>query len=327
MAEEQNQRGTDRRQFLGRTAAASAGILASAFALDLLIPSFAAAKSGGVTSGDVAIVGAAQIAEALAVTTYSNIINQSPFFKRLPEDDQGYLKAARQEEMSHYALEKSVTGKPSPFTTFYYPAKMFSDAQTTLDVLVTLEDAFIAAYLVGVRDFSTPDAARPCGADHGDRERPPYARARPSRRRVGQGRRTDQEDHRRAGQGRKRRSAQQQRVRAHPQVDKHQPGRHGTDPVRRPSSRRPGRVRHVQAVPVQAVHPGAAQPTRRISLIRGLTTSSPPRDDLLAPAELDPISSRACHRDKRLAWARPPHSAAFKRVLAREPTGSRWRQA
>jgi hypothetical protein len=33
---------------------------------------------------------------------------------------------------------------------------MFSDAQTTLDVLVTLEDAFIAAYLVGVRDFSTP---------------------------------------------------------------------------------------------------------------------------------------------------------------------------
>ena len=58
--------------------------------------------------------------------------------------------------MSHYALEKSVTGKPSPFTTFYYPSKMFSDTQTTLDVLVTLEDAFIAAYLVGVRDFSTP---------------------------------------------------------------------------------------------------------------------------------------------------------------------------
>ncbi|MBV8949106.1 MAG: hypothetical protein JOZ95_27030 [Solirubrobacterales bacterium] len=51
--------------------------------------------------------------------------------------------------MSHYLLEKSVTGKPSPFTTFYYPSKMFSDAQTTLNVLVTLEDAFIAAYLNG----------------------------------------------------------------------------------------------------------------------------------------------------------------------------------
>jgi hypothetical protein len=156
MSVEQHEPGTDRRRFLGKTAAASAGILASASAVDLLIPSFAAAKSGGVTSGDVAIVGAAQIAEALAVTTYTNIINTSPFFKRLPKDDQGYLVAARQEEMSHYALEKSVTGKPSPFTTFYYPSKMFSDAQTTLDVLVTLEDAFIAAYLVGVRNFSTP---------------------------------------------------------------------------------------------------------------------------------------------------------------------------
>jgi hypothetical protein len=32
---------------------------------------------------------------------------------------------------------------------------MFSDAQTTLNILVTLEDAFIAAYLVGMRNFST----------------------------------------------------------------------------------------------------------------------------------------------------------------------------
>jgi hypothetical protein len=148
--------GTDRRQFLRRGAATGAGMVAGVSGLGMLAPSFAAAKSGGVTSGDVAIVGAAQIAEALAVTTYTNIIDKAPFFKRLAGDDQGYLIGARQEEMSHYALEKSVTGKPSPFTTFYYPPKMFSDAQTTLDVLVTLEDAFIAAYLVGVRNFSTP---------------------------------------------------------------------------------------------------------------------------------------------------------------------------
>jgi hypothetical protein len=164
--------GTDRRQFLTRTAASGAGILVGASTLEALVPSFAAAKKGGVTKGDLAIVGAAQIAEALAVTTYTNIINRAPFFKRLADDDQGYLKAARQEEMSHYLLEKSVTGKPSAFTTFYYPPKMFADAQTTLNVLVTLEDAFIAAYLVGVRDFSTPDlrvtAARIMGieSDH-----------------------------------------------------------------------------------------------------------------------------------------------------------------
>jgi len=100
---------------------------------------------------------AAEIAEALAVTTYTNIIDGAPFFSRLPNDDQGYLVAARQEEMSHYLLEKSVTGDPSPFSSFFYPKGMFEDAQTTLNVLVTLEDAFIAAYLVGVRNFSTSD--------------------------------------------------------------------------------------------------------------------------------------------------------------------------
>jgi hypothetical protein len=131
-----------------------------------------AAKGGGTTKGDVAILEAAQIAEALAVTTYSNIIDNSPWFKHIPNDDQGYLMAAREEEMSHYALEKSLTGKPSAFTTFYYPAKMFSDPQTTLNTLVTLEDAFIAAYLVGVRNFSNTElrvaAARIMGieSDH-----------------------------------------------------------------------------------------------------------------------------------------------------------------
>jgi Ferritin-like domain len=131
-----------------------------------------ARASGGVTKGDVDILVAAEIAEALAVTTYTNIINRAPFFKHLAADDQGYLRAARQEEMSHYALEKSVTGKPSPFTKFFYPHGMFRHAHTTLNTLVALEDAFIAAYLVGVRNFSNADlrvtAARIMGieSDH-----------------------------------------------------------------------------------------------------------------------------------------------------------------
>ena len=107
-----------------------------------------------LSGDDKKIIIAAEIAEALAVATYTNIINTSPFFSALPDDDQAYLVAALQEEMSHYALLESVTKKPSPFTAFFYPANMFKDAQTTLDILVTLEDAFIAAYLVGVRDFS-----------------------------------------------------------------------------------------------------------------------------------------------------------------------------
>jgi hypothetical protein len=161
-----------RKGFLKGAAVAGAG----ATTLGALAPAAALARAhrgrGGLTQGDRAILGAAQIAEALAVTTYMNIINTAPFFKNLASDDQGYLKGALQEEMSHYLLEESLTKKPSAFTTFYYPPKMFSDAQTTLDVLVTLEDAFIAAYLIGVRDFSTADlrvtAARIMGieSDH-----------------------------------------------------------------------------------------------------------------------------------------------------------------
>lgn len=112
-------------------------------------------ESDDLKKGDRDILVAAEIAEALAVTTHSNIINIAPFFTRLASDDQGYLVAARQEEMSHYLLEQSVTDQPTPFTSFFYPFNMFSDAQTTLNTLVTLEDAFIAAYLVGVRNFST----------------------------------------------------------------------------------------------------------------------------------------------------------------------------
>jgi hypothetical protein len=159
-----------RKTFLKGVAVAGAG----AAGLGTLAPAaaFARGRKKGPTRKDVEILKAAQLAEALAVTTYTNIIGTAPFFKNIPADDQGYLQGALQEEMSHYLLEESLTGKPAAATTFYYPPKMFADAQTTLNILVTLEDAFIAAYLVGVRDFSTADlrvtAARIMGieSDH-----------------------------------------------------------------------------------------------------------------------------------------------------------------
>ena len=163
---------TSRASFLRTGLIAGAGLTAVAAGLPANSLAALTGETAALTAGDVAILGAASIAEALAVTTYSNIIDTAPFFKHLESDDQGYLRAARQEEMSHYLLEVGATKKPSPFTTFYYPKNMFADAQTTLNVLVTLEDAFIAAYLVGVREFSTADlrvtAARIMGieSDH-----------------------------------------------------------------------------------------------------------------------------------------------------------------
>jgi Ferritin-like domain len=171
----EEQRGTNRRSFLQNASIIGAASTVGFGVLLDLTP----AKAGDdcdqdpdAQKRDTDILIAAEIAEALAVTTYTNIINLAPFFERIPSDDQAYLQAARQEEMSHYLLEQSVTNQPSPYTTFFYPPNMFTDTQTTLNVLVTLEDAFIAAYLVGVRDFSTPDlrvtAARIMGieSDH-----------------------------------------------------------------------------------------------------------------------------------------------------------------
>lgn len=162
-----------RRSFIKRASIIGAtGMLGMGGLLNLAEAQQDGRQGLGLTLGDRQILIAAEIAEALAVTTYSNIINVAPFFANLASDDQGYLQAARQEEMSHYLLEQSVTGKPAPFTSFFYPPNMFADAQTTLNVLVTLEDAFIAAYLVGVRQFSSPDlrvtAARIMGieSDH-----------------------------------------------------------------------------------------------------------------------------------------------------------------
>ncbi len=172
-----------RRGFLQRSViAGTVGVAGLSGLLSLGSPSAKATSGSGgsdrdedrdrVTKRDTDILIAAEIAEALAVTTYEHIIETAPFFGRIPPDDQGYLRGAREEEMSHYLLEQSVTGQPSPYTSFFYPKGMFEDAQTTLSVLVTLEDAFIAAYLVGVRNFSTRDlrvtAARIMGieSDH-----------------------------------------------------------------------------------------------------------------------------------------------------------------
>jgi Ferritin-like domain len=159
---EDSRSGSSRRSFLkgaaltgATTLAALGGLATAASAQQHDEDDSMKSEHDHLKKGDRDILVAAEIAEALAVTTYSNIIDIAPFFQALASDDQGYLIAARQEEMSHYLLEQSVTDQFTPFTQFFYPPKMFADAQTTLNILVTLEDAFIAAYLVGVRNFST----------------------------------------------------------------------------------------------------------------------------------------------------------------------------
>ncbi len=154
----------DRPAFLRALAAIGAGAVVGSGPLTR-----ADARGVTLTGGDRAILRAAVLAEALAVTTYTHIIATAPFYGRLFPQDQAYLQAARQQEMAHYRLVRDLAGADAPSTRFFYPKGMFASARTTLDTMVTLEEAFIAAYLVGVRDFSIPElrvaAARIMGVE------------------------------------------------------------------------------------------------------------------------------------------------------------------
>jgi hypothetical protein len=147
---QQSRPATSRRRFLAQ---ASLGLGAAAA---LLATTRSAEARGG--GHDTAIVQAAATAEALATTMYYNIITSSIYADGLNSNpnDQAYLVAGHQQELNHYNLLTSIA--PALATTFYFPTGMFGSASTyatTVNTLVTLEDAFIAAYLIGVRDLSS----------------------------------------------------------------------------------------------------------------------------------------------------------------------------
>lgn len=128
---------------------------AGAATLSLAFGGLLTSSSKAGTAADVDILGVAKIAEALATTMYTGIINESPFFAALDPDDQDYFRAARDEEKFHYDLIKSATGNVDAGTTYFFPAAMFTSTKTTLNTLIKLEDIFIAAYQLGVYFFSS----------------------------------------------------------------------------------------------------------------------------------------------------------------------------
>ena len=146
----------NRRSFVTRLGGAALGAAATVMGVGC---------GGGNNSASAAptmdqnILNAAATAEALATVMYYNIINfpgsiyqTGPLSTNAP--DKAYLVAGYEQELNHYNFLVSAGGKALA-TTFYFPTNMFTDPQVTVNTLVTLEDAFIAAYLIGVRDFST----------------------------------------------------------------------------------------------------------------------------------------------------------------------------
>ena len=147
-----------RRGFLTTLGAVTAGVALGQLAGCAGGSSLPAAM--GASNMDATILGAAATAEALASVMYDNIIKTSPAYARLKAsgniNDQAYLVAGREQEAIHYATLVGAGGVPLA-TTFYFPNNMFSDSTfaTTINTLVTLEDTFIAAYLIAIRDFSS----------------------------------------------------------------------------------------------------------------------------------------------------------------------------
>ena len=147
----------DRRNLLKIGGAAGLGLLGAGI-LAGCGGSGSGSKSSGSSTTDQSILNAAATAEALATTMYYNIIVTAGgiFTSGLTGNapDMAYLVAGYEQELNHYNFLVSAGAKPLA-ATFYFPTNMFVNPQTTMNTVVTLEDAFIAAYLIGVRDFST----------------------------------------------------------------------------------------------------------------------------------------------------------------------------
>ncbi len=91
----------------------------------------------------------AATAEALGITFYYSGI-QGGFFQALPATRQWYLQAALDEERHHLDYLKQNGATPAA-TTFYFPQNAFTDLPTFLDILDTLENLFIGAYLAATQ--------------------------------------------------------------------------------------------------------------------------------------------------------------------------------
>jgi hypothetical protein len=165
---------SNRRSFIRNAATASAG----AAALGLAAPKklFAGTTSSTPASPDTPaqIFTAALVAEDLAITFYYNAliggVIQDPNLagpggtatKVSASGNQSnvyYLRAALHEENIHADLFRSllgITGAPynDPYLKFYFNPEVFASLNAFVGMLQALENAFIAAYMAAVQEFS-----------------------------------------------------------------------------------------------------------------------------------------------------------------------------
>lgn len=97
------------------------------------------------------LLATAATAEALGITFYYHAI-QGGIFAQLITTQQWYLQAALDEERHHLAFLLDL-GAPLPPSPFFFPPGVFDELASFLDLLDTLENAFISAYLAAIQRF------------------------------------------------------------------------------------------------------------------------------------------------------------------------------
>ena len=108
----------------------------------------------GQTDADVEVAKVAATAELLAIDVYTRAINSGIFSGATRR----YLVNARKNERDHYAALKGILGDQTPSgLRFKYAANQFKSAGRIVNLGVTLETAFVRAYITAAKAMSTAD--------------------------------------------------------------------------------------------------------------------------------------------------------------------------
>jgi len=101
------------------------------------------------------IINIAATAEAFAVTALGGALdNAAKGLLALNAEQQQTLRAARAAEQAHYDFLIGAGAKPLTLTFSIPDPKIVTDVPTFLATLVTLEEAFIAAYIAAAQEFA-----------------------------------------------------------------------------------------------------------------------------------------------------------------------------
>lgn len=143
-----------RGQFLRNTGKGAVGLVVGGSVLAM-----AEGVAFGQTSDDVAIAKVAATAELLAIDVYTRALAARRGGHLIFSGaTRKYLTNARKNERDHYAALKGVLGADTPAgLKFKYPAATFGSASSIVDLGVTLETAFVRAYITAAKQLTTAD--------------------------------------------------------------------------------------------------------------------------------------------------------------------------